>query len=369
MPTTPALYRPGTEFYLPEFPYLLPALRHPDTDGIRRESDAWVRARMRFALDSETAMDLLLEEGAALWTCYVLPTAQADRLRYLCKYTEYLSVFDNAMVDRTKIGKDLGAAKALFDRVVNILNDTPDEADFEWGRVLGTLWRPMREGCSNRLWDRFMAEVRRFLSGCVSEIASRAEDAVFDYDTYIKVRRDSVGMGMYFVLGEYGLGVDLTDELASGPLRDLVDTALDHIMLTNDVFSFRAEAAMDDYVNAVAVLCLSEGLPVQDAVDRVFTVVEGKRVEFMARRAAIGSTELGCRPDVAAYLDALWHMMAGNLQWSYLTSRYNGPGHRWDGTRSGIVTLYPDRTVFSDRPYRCLRAAVDPATDMGTVVR
>jgi Terpene synthase family 2, C-terminal metal binding len=357
MSMTPRLFRPGAEFYLPEFPYLLPALCHPDTEAIRRESDGWVRTRMRFALDSDAAMDRLLEEGAALWTCYVLPTADPDRLRYMCRYTEYLSVFDNAMVDRTQIGKDLGAAKALFDRVVNILNDAPDAADFEWGRVLRTLWGPMREGCSDRLWNRFMGEVQRFLSGCVSEIASRAEDFVFDYDTYLKVRRDSVGMGMYFVLGEYGLGIDLTDEVADGPLRELVDTALEHIMLTNDVFSFRAEAAMDDYVNAVAVLCLNEGMSLQDAIDRVFTVVEGKRVEFLARRAAIEATEWGRRPDIAAYLDALWHMMAGNLQWSYLTSRYNGVGHRWNGARSGVVTLHPDRTVFSDRPYRCLRGS------------
>jgi hypothetical protein len=43
--------------------------------------------------------------------------------------------------------------------------------------------------------------------------------------------------------------------------------------------------------------------------------------------------------------------MAGNLQWSYLTSRYNGIGHQWNGVTRGVVTLHPDRTVFSDDPY------------------
>jgi hypothetical protein len=354
---TPTLYQPGTEVYLPEFPYLLPALCHAQTKEIRAESDAWVCEELRFALPGEAELDLLLKEGAALWTCYVLPTARPDRLRHLCKYTEFLSVFDNAMVNRTAIGKDLDAAKRLFDRVVNILADTPGTADFAWGRALRTLWEPMRAGFTDALWDRFMAEVRRFLSGCVQEIASRSADMIFDYDTYLNVRRDSVGMGMYFVLGEYGLGIDLTDALTDERLRELIDVALEHIMLTNDMFSFRAEAAMDDYVNAVAVLCLSEGLSLQEAIDRLFMVVEGRRVEFMARRTSIESTDLGQRPEVAAYLDALWHMMAGNLQWSYLTSRYNGTGHCWNGARSGVVTLYPDRTVFSGRPYRCLRTA------------
>jgi len=348
-------YRPGEEFYLPEFPYLLPAMNHPEAAQIHAESKQWVQRNMRFALDSDREMDELLEEGAALWTCLVLPTARRDRLRLLCDYTEYLSVFDNAMVDRARIGSDVEAAKALFARVVNILDDKAVGQDFEYGRVLQSIWRQMRPDLPDRQWDRFMYEVRRFLAGCVHEITSRAEDTVFDFDTYIKVRRDSVGMGMYFVLGEYGLGIDLSDRLEQhAELREIIDIALEHIMLTNDVFSFRNEASMDDYVNALAVLCLTEDMPLQSAVDRLFAIIEARRTAFMAARTAIEAGELGEDPEIRAYLDALWHMMAGNLAWSYLTSRYNGVGHAWNGVRAGIVTLYPDRTVYTDRPYHTL---------------
>jgi len=351
-------YRPGSQFYLPEFPYFLPARCHAEAERIKRESNSWVRKNMRFAMADESELDHLIEEGAALWTCYVLPTSDPGRLTHLCNYTEYLSVFDNAMVDRAKIGKDPAAAKELFDRVVTILNDTAVGPDFEWGRVLQGIWRNLRPGFSEPHWERFMAEVRRFLSGCVAEITSRSDGTVFEYDTYIKVRRDSVGMGMYFVLGEYGLGIDLTDDLARHrELRDIIDIALEHIMLTNDLFSFRAECSMDDYVNALAVLRLSHHLELQAAVDELFAVIERRRTDFMAARRSIESSELGASPAVREYLDALWHMMAGNLQWSYLTSRYNGIGHRWNGVTRGIVTLFPDRTIFSGDPYWVLPRA------------
>ncbi|MEU8031635.1 terpene synthase family protein [Streptomyces sp. NPDC049099] len=361
MSTIPKPFSDGTEIYLPEFPYLLPACSHPQTEDIRRESDAWVRETMGFAMDDPREMDLLLEETASLWTCLVLPTAREDRLRHLCKYTEYLSVFDNAMVDRDKLGKDPAAAQELFVLLAGILDEQADGTEM-WGSVLQGLWKEMRADMPPAVWDRFLAEVRRFLAGCVHEITSRTEDRVFDYDTYIGVRKDSVGMGMYFVLGEYGLGIDLTEDLERhAELREIIDIALVHIMLTNDMFSFRAEAMMDDYVNALSVLRLSEGLGLQEGVDRLFALIDGKRAEFMKARAAIEAGELGRRDDIRAYLDALWHMMAGNLQWSYLTSRYNGPGHRWNGVRSGMLTLHLDRTVYSDRAYCRLAAPTSEA--------
>lgn len=352
MSAIPAPFLPGDQFYLPEFPYLLPAYTHPASRRIASDCESWIREKMRFALPDDAAIERLIEERASLWTCYVLPTADADRLSTLCKYTEYLSVFDNAMVDRDKIGKDVAAAKELFDRVVNILDNTAAGADFEWGRTLHELWTTMRPGFPDRQWDRFLAEVRRFLAGCVHEITSRSQERVFDYDTYVQVRRDSVGMGMYLVLGEYGLGIDLTDQLRDhAELREIVDIALDHIMLTNDLFSFRAECTADDYVNALSVLRVNNGLSLQDGVDELFAVIEDKRVAFMRARRTIETGPLGVDKDIVSYVDALWHMMAGNLQWSYETSRYNGVGHRWNGNRHGVVTLHADRTEFGDKPY------------------
>lgn len=342
----------GTSFYLPEFPYLLPARLHPDSDRICRESNAWVRENMGFAMSDPSEMDCLIEEGAALWTCYVLPTADPGRLLDLCNYTEYLSVFDNAMVDRERIGQDPQAASELFRRVAAIIEGTASDDDLPWGTALHELWDRMRHRFPPQQWRRLMHEIQRFLSGCVHEIGSRSDDRVFDYETYLAVRRDSVGMGMYLVLGEYGLGIDMTETLAEHPeLPAIVGIALEHIMLTNDLFSYRAECAADDFVNALSVLQISEGLNLQDSVDRLFAVIEERRREFMRARRAIETGALGARADVHSYLDALWHMMAGNLQWSYLTSRYNGVGHTWNEIRSGIVTLYPDRTEFGPAPY------------------
>lgn len=157
------------------------------------------------------------------------------------------------------------------------------------------------------------------------------------------------------MLVEYGLLIDLAGDLpgplpGEGALGELIGKALDYLILTNDLFSFRAECAKGDYVNAVAAFIVQDGLSLQGAIDRVCEVADTCEREFLAQRAAILAGPLGRRPDAQAYVDVLGCMMSGNLHWSYLTPRYHGAGHVWSGATSGRVTLHPDRTVFESVP-------------------
>jgi hypothetical protein len=170
----------------------------------------------------------------------------------------------------------------------------------------------------------------------------------------MSTRRDSVGGKMYFVLVEYGLLIDLAEDLpgplpGAGALGELIGSTLDYLILTNDLFSFRAECAKDDYVNAVAAVIVQDALSLQGAIDKVCEVADEYEEDFLARREAILRSPLGRRSDVRAYVEVLGSMMSGNLRWSYLTPRYHGTGHVWNGATSGTVTLHPDRTIF-DRP-------------------
>jgi hypothetical protein len=52
----------------------------------------------------------------------------------------------------------------------------------------------------------------------------------------------------------------------------------------------------------------------------------------------------------SAYLDGMLHMIGGNTRWHFLTPRYNGPDHVWNGITSGLVTWFPDHTVYGSEP-------------------
>ncbi|MDQ3988124.1 MAG: hypothetical protein M3291_02800 [Actinomycetota bacterium] len=91
------------------------------------------------------------------------------------------------------------------------------------------------------------------------------------------------------------------------------------MILTNGLFSFRAECIKNDFVNAVSAFIYQDGLDLQGAIDKLCDVIDTREQEFLAKRDQLLAGATGQRPDVQAYVAALGYMMSGNLHWSYLT--------------------------------------------------
>jgi len=157
-----------------------------------------------------------------------------------------------------------------------------------------------------------------------------------------------VGLRPNVVALEHILDMDLSDLLDADPdLASLGGLAIEHILLCNDLFSFRTEFFHGDYFSAVAVLMRThrQQLPaaVRTVADRIAAADQAltQRAEFLRDRYT--------DPSVRAYIQGVLAIPAGNLRWSRETARYNGSGTTWNGLRSGVLTLHPDRTTLSPR--------------------
>ncbi|GAA5049799.1 terpene synthase family protein [Nocardia callitridis] len=350
----------GLHVLLPSFEHCVPTLERPDAEQLVLDSQNWCREGLADLL-SPAALTTLLAERASLWTILVLPTAPYEFLVAAARYTEYLSILDNALVDKDRLGSDPGYAaemKAAIDVLFDGENiDEPANEELAiWFKPLHNCLTTLRGYLTEPVWARFHHEVERFFIGCVEEVFYRNSETIYDFDAYLRMRRNSVGMGMYFALGT-ALAPPFIDESARATrLRDqLLDHALDHIALANDLFSFRAEADANDTVNAVATLMLSENLAVQDAFDRVGLEVQRNENTF---RQTLHQAVAALGPDhtVSRYGTLLWHMMCGNVDWSYRTSRYNGERHVWDGRYPRVVQFQKGSTLFTGKSYRDLVA-------------
>lgn len=159
--------------------------------------------------------------------------------------------------------------------------------------------------------------------------------------------------------GGVGLGVETADHQQGR--RRLNMLVARHWIGVNDVFSYRKELYSGDTMNEIHLALADNGGNRQAAVDRIAATVHRVEAEFDETTARLRVTPVGKDSGLLAYLDALEVMIAGNLEWSYLTPRYNGLGHTWNGQRDTTVILTPHRTFYLPHTHTTPRTPV--ATD------
>jgi hypothetical protein len=217
-------------------------------------------------------------------------------------------------------------------------------ADHAYGPAFASIWGILHRHMPYGLYRRYRHDWQDWFTHTLKENEFRARGEIPDLDTYLGIRRLSVGLRPYIVGVEYVLDLDFTDLIAASPeLRAVKLAAVEHAMLVNDLFSFRWECFKDDYFNTVGPLVHVHGLSLQEAVDVTCDRIRAADEDMERLSAGIRRRYPG-QVEIHAYVDALGAFCAGNLRWSLETSRYHGHGYGWNGLRSGTVTLHPDRT-------------------------
>jgi hypothetical protein len=317
----------GEQVHLPAIASRLVPKLNPSSQDITERGVRWAREFIPFESDADR--DRFIEQAHCAWTCMLFPAGLLERVQDICDLTLFLFATDDAYVKSASSRaprKELDRLRELAAFVAR--GETPASSNpwrpgFEdvWGRLQAQMPRPQLE--------RVARGILALYGGAAREVAVRTGGDVPRFEDYMRLRKDSVGAKIYFVLCEYAIGVDLSEEAADPALQAVLDAASEHLILTNDVFSFRKECSDGDDVNAVAVMYRHSGLPLQRIVNELCATIELREREFMQLRADLLASSLGRKRGVGATLEGLGHLLSGNLRWSYLTPRY-----------------HPDRTRF-----------------------
>lgn len=176
------------------------------------------------------------------------------------------------------------------------------------------------------LWQRYARTLHAFLQACHAERDLVQDLAALDLPTYETYRNTSIGQ-CCFPLLEFGLGIDLGDRLTQLPeLQRLNRLVARHWIGVNDVFSYRKELYSGDTMNEIQLALAENGGDLQAAVDRIAATVHRVETEFDRLTAILRAGAAGRDSGLRAYLDALEAMIAGNLEWSYLTPATTAAG-------------------------------------------
>ncbi|MGK5628209.1 terpene synthase family protein, partial [Streptomyces sp. URMC 123] len=329
-------------FRLPALPRFLPARRRPGIAALETRGRAWLAHHLREAYDSPQLLDEFLDHRTTLWNLLVYATARDDRIDLICRWIDVLFSVDDVFVHASPQRLQRLGVPAL----ARVLAGEKVPAETTYTRVFGQLRERTRAVMPDALWERYRHSLEGFLDACRTERGLARDADTLDLATYEKYRNLSIGECCY-PLAEFGLGIDLTVALRDHPeLSGLAPLVSRHWIGVNDIFSYRKELYSGDTMNEVRLALADNGGDLQAAVDRIAATITRVEDEFDSLRARLRGGPAGQDPAVLRYLDALEWMIAGNLEWSYLTPRYNGRGHIWDGRTRATVILTPGRTLY-----------------------
>ncbi|MGX1886513.1 terpene synthase family protein [Streptomyces sp. NPDC055287] len=327
---------------MPLFPRFAPARRRPGLETLEQRCAARLAGLLGDAFTSQEELEVFLEHRTSLWNLLTYADAREDRIEVVCAWIDVLFALDDVL------------AHAPASRIRHLgIHDLPTVIDCKtpgldtvFARAFGHLREQTLPLVPAPLWQRYARTLHEFLHACHAERGLIDSRAALDLPTYESHRYRSIGE-CCFPLLEFALGTDLTDRLEELPeLRRLNKLVARHWIGVNDVFSYRKELYSGDTMNEIQLALAENGGNLQAAVDRIAATVHRVEAEFDEITATLRVGPTGQDSVLLAYLDALEAMIAGNLEWSYLTPRYNGRGHTWNGLTDATVILTPDRTLY-----------------------
>ncbi|MBT2382460.1 terpene synthase family protein [Streptomyces sp. ISL-11] len=277
-----------------------------------------------------------------MWSLLTYPTAGTQRIEIICNWIDVLFHLDDLFVHASGARSEELGLRHLRD----VIDGRPVTADTAYLRTFACLRRRARAAMPVPVWDRFVHTIEGFLDACRTERHWQETRAAIDLSAYEESRGRSIGQ-CCFPLLEYGLGLDLSGELESHPELERLNTLVArHWIGVNDIFSYRKESYSGDTMNVIGLALAENGGDLQAAVNRVASTVRRTEEEFASLSEHFLNGPASGNTNVRQYVEALKWIITGNLEWSYITTRYNGSGHVWNGETAALVVLTPHRTRY-----------------------
>ncbi|MGW2598568.1 terpene synthase family protein [Streptomyces klenkii] len=274
------------------------------------------------------------DQPARLVCLWAPQSAGMERILAAAKYVMITYLIDD-MLDEGWTG--IGAREMVAGLKRVIAQQKKPRTDVE--KTLATIINPFLDGLGRTFRRRINAALADWIdSGAVRGGTPHRTHRMTDRE-FLDWRVSDVGYEANIAIAEYAVGCDVSGHEET--LRPLKVKAVEHVLIINDVYSYRRELAKGCADAGVLNLWMRrDGISLQGAVYKACALVRAIEAEYLAMERELVSRE----PGLAAYAEALRMLFQGNLAVHASGTRYNGAGFRGNLLRGAWVRLDPDVT-------------------------
>ncbi|KAJ3777410.1 terpenoid synthase [Lentinula raphanica] len=292
---------------------------NPNYEKVKAESKAWLESFHAFPPKAQNAFNRC---DFNLLASLAYPNASAEHLRTGCDLMNLFFVFD----EYTDIC-DAQEARRLADIVMDALrnSDSPRPQDESVvGEIARQFWHLAKETSTESAQNIFIETFDHYTTSVVEQAEDRVTHHIRDVESYLRVRRDTIGAKPSFAL--LHLSSELPEGFLSDPLVEYISTlTIDMLIIGNDICSYNVEQARgDDGHNMVTIVMNSMCLSLDEALLWISEfhdiLAELFHETYMVIRRELPALETS---DAAVlYLEGLGNWVRANDCWSFESERY-----------------------------------------------
>ncbi|KAI1107633.1 Presilphiperfolan-8-beta-ol synthase [Jackrogersella minutella] len=298
---------------------------NPNYFKVKAEGDRWIAKIMNW--DEKTNA-----RGVTVDMCYLAsiwaPDADEESLRMFLDWNYWIFLFDDQF-DEGHLKEDLIAAQEEVDRTMAIMEkDSPliKLEDNAIRHIFQTCWLRLKRWASPELQQRYKEQHKWYFDQLVVQVQQkvRGEALSRDVQTYMHVRRGTIGSYPAIMIAEYCQGIQLPENVHShDSLQECMRISSELIVLVNDILSYRKDLELGVEHNLISLL-MKQGMSLQQAVDKIGTMIDNCYKRWYTTLAEIPSYGEEIDRQVLLFIEVCRYLALGNLHWSFKTGRYLG---------------------------------------------
>ncbi|MEU3753749.1 terpene synthase family protein [Streptomyces olivoreticuli] len=269
------------------------------------------------------------DQNARLVCLWAPHAADLGRILTAAKFVMITYLIDD-MLDEGRTG--FGATETMTD--LKQIIDREKQPITSFGKLLADIVGPFLDGLGEGFRTRITSALDNWIDSGVS--SDRPSRTMRD-DEFLSWRIHNVGYEANIAVVEYCVGRDSSAHQEA--LRPLKAKAVEHVLVINDVYSYRRERTGDCVGHNILTLwMLRDGISLQQAVYRACDLAFAIECEYVAMEREIVSRN----PQLASFAAGYRMLFQGNRAIHASGTRYNGARFRGNLLRGAKVRMDPD---------------------------